>query len=181
MEHFVEVIMELLFSLHKDTPDKMPEDISYNANFVVKYPSLKNLIGIIVILVFMVGSVLGYIFVPGDTKFLFVIFIVLSCIVFFLTLFLSSIRCTVTEEYLQKSYLGSFSKHVEWRNVPCLKVVERTDNKEVIIAVYNENGKCVIDLNSEMDNAWHVVKMAEAKNIEVKYEKDLSLKQISRL
>ena len=98
-----------------------------------------------------------------------------------LTLFLSSIRCTVSEEYLQKSYLGSFSKRVEWKNVPCLKVVERTDNKEVIIAVYNENGKCVIDLDSEMDNAWHVVKMAEAKNIEVKYEKDLSLKQISQL
>ena len=126
-------------------------------------------------------SVLGYIFVPGDAKFLFVIFIVIFCIVLALTLFLFSIRCTVTEEYLQKSYWGSFSKRVEWRNVPFLKVVERTDNKEVIIAVYNENGKCVIDLSSEMDNAWYVVKMAEAKNIEVKHEKNLSLKQISRL
>jgi hypothetical protein len=32
-----------------------------------------------------------------------------------------------------------------------------------------------------MDNVWYVVKMAEAKNITVKHEKDLSLKQISHL
>ena len=51
----------------------------------------------------------------------------------------------------------------------------------MIIAIYNEEGKCVIDVNTDMDNAWYVVKMAEVKGITIKGEKDLSLKQISHL
>ena len=52
---------------------------------------------------------------------------------------------------------------------------------DIIIAVYDESGKCIIDLNTDIENAWYVVKMPEEKNIVIKKEKDLSLKQISHL
>ena len=74
-----------------------------------------------------------------------------------------------------------FSKHIEWDNVLFIRVVEQTNEKSVIVAIYNKDGKCVIDLNTDMDNVWYVVKMAESKSITVKHEKDLSLKQISHL
>ena len=45
----------------------------------------------------------------------------------------------------------------------------------------HEEGKCVIDLSTDMENVWYIVKMAEVKNITVKHEKNLSLKQISHL
>jgi hypothetical protein len=70
---------------------------------------------------------------------------------------------------------------VKWSQVPCVRVIERTDEKNTIVAIYNEDGKCFIDMNTDMDNVWYVVKMAEVKNIMIKHEKDLSLKQISRL
>jgi len=32
-----------------------------------------------------------------------------------------------------------------------------------------------------MENVWYIVKMAEHKSINIKYEKDLSIKQLSHL
>ena len=46
---------------------------------------------------------------------------------------------------------------------------------------YNNDKKCVLDFSSEMENVWHIVKMAEFKNIEIRNEKNLSIKQIRRL
>ena len=74
-----------------------------------------------------------------------------------------------------------FKKQLHWSRVQCIRVVEKTEEKSVIIAIYDESGKCIIDLNTDMENAWYVVKMAEEKSIVIKHEKDLSLKQISHL
>ena len=90
-------------------------------------------------------------------------------------------RCSVTEILLKSSYWGLLKKQFPWSAVRCVRVVEKTEEKSVIIAVYDESGKCVIDLNTDMENAWYVVKMAEEKSIIIHYEKDLSLKQISHL
>ena len=72
-------------------------------------------------------------------------------------------------------------KQLQWSNVKCLRVIEKTDEKSLIIAIYDERGKCIIDLNTDMENAWYLVKMAEEKSINIYHEKDLSLKQISHL
>ena len=62
-----------------------------------------------------------------------------------------------------------------------MRVVEQTNEKSVIIALYNQTGKCVIDFNTDMENAWYIVKMAEQKEIEIKNEKDLTIKQLAHL
>lgn len=181
MEHFIELIIELLFGFAKHKPDKMPDDISYNPNFEVRHPAKKNLAKIFATLIIIAVFSLLLIIVDTDTRILFIVFISLLGVLLVLSLLAFSFRCTVTEEYIQTSYWGMFSKYIKWSKVPCVKVVEQTDEKSVVVAIYNEAGKCAVDLNTAMDNVWYVVKMAEVKNITVKHEKDLSLKQISRL
>ncbi len=181
MGHIVELIAELLFGLAKDKPVKMPEDISYNPNFIVKHPTKKTIARIIATLIIITVFALLLIIVDADTRVLYIIFIILFGALLILSFIAFSFRCHVTEQHIKKDYWGLFSTYIEWTNVSCLRIVEQTNEKSVIVAIYNTDGKCAIDLNTDMDNVWYVVKMAEAKSITVKHEKDLSLKQISRL
>ena len=181
MGHFFELVFEAIFGLAKETPDKMPDDIIYNPNFTVRHPKKKTFARVVASIIVVGVFSLGCIFVDIDTKILYILFSVLFSIVFLLSLIAFSFRCYVTEQYIKKNYWGLFSKHIEWDNVSCIRVVEQTNEKSVIVAIYNKDGKCVIDLNTDMDNVWYVVKMAESKSITVKHEKDLSLKQISHL
>ena len=173
MEHFVEMIAESLLGLAKETPDTMPEDISYNSDFIVRHPVKKTLARTVASLIVACGFYLVWLLIDIDTRILYIAFAVL-----FVAL---SFRCCVSEQCIKKNYWGLFGKAMEWHRVSCVRVIEKTDEKSVIIALYDEKGKCVIDVNTDMDNAWHIVKMAEVKGITIKREKDLSLKQISHL
>ena len=62
-----------------------------------------------------------------------------------------------------------------------MRVVEETNEKNVIIALYDQTSKCVIDFNTDIENVWYIVKMAERKSINIKHEKDLSIKQLLHL
>lgn len=181
LEHFLEIVAELLFGFAKSSPDKMPDDITYKPTFIVKHPEKKNIARIFATLVIIVVFSLLWIIIKHETRYLFAIFVVLGSVLLVLSLISFSFRCSVTETSLESSYWGLLKKCIPWSDVRCVRVVEKTDEKSVIIAVYNESGKCIIDLNTDMENAWYVVKMAEEKNITIKQEKDLSLKQISHL
>ncbi|MBE7027360.1 MAG: hypothetical protein E7410_07385 [Ruminococcaceae bacterium] len=181
MGHFFELIAELLFGFVKHTPDKMPDDITYKPDFIVKHPAKKNLARIFAtVIIIGVFSTLWMI-VKHETRYLFIVFVVLALALLVLSLISFSFRCNVTENILESSYWGLFKKRLQWSNAQCVRVIEKTEEKGVIIAIYDENGKCIIDLNTDMDNAWYVVKMAEEKNITIRQEKNLSLKQISHL
>ena len=169
-----------MFDFAKHSPDKMPNDITYKSDFVVKHPAKKNLARIfatlLIICIFVTMDIIEH-----ETGFLFAFFVILSCVLLVLSLISFSFRCSVTETLMESSYWGLLKKHTLWSDVWFVRIIEKTDEKSVIIAVYNESGKCIIDLNTDMENAWYVVKMAEEKNIDIKYEKNLSLKQIFRL
>ncbi len=181
MNNFFELVAELLFVFAKHTPDKMPDDIIYKPDFVVKHPTKKNLARIFAtVIIIGVFSTLWMI-VEHETRYLFIVFVALGLALLVLSLISFSFRCNVTENILESSYWGLLKKRLQWSNTQCVRVIEKTEEKDVIIAVYDESGKCIIDLNTDMDNAWYVVKMAEEKNIPVHKEKDLSLKQISHL
>ena len=181
MEHLFELVTELLFGFAKHTPDKMPDDITYHPEFIVKHPIKKNITRIISTLIIIITFSLLWIIIKHETRYLFAIFVVLGFALLVLSLVSFSFHCYVTESLLVSSYWGLFKKQLQWRNVQCVRVVEKTDEKSVIIAIYDESGKCIIDFNTDMENAWYVVKMAEEKRITIKQEKDLSLKQISHL
>ncbi len=181
MEHIIELVAELLFSFVKRNPDKEPDDLTYNPSFIVKHPTKKNIAKILAALIFIIVFSLLWVIVKDETRYLFVAFVVLGFALLVLSLISFSFRCSVTESFLESSYCGLLKKHILWSDVQCIRVIEATDEKSVIVAIYNKDGKCVIDLNTDMSNVWYVVKMAEEKSITVKYEKDLSLKQISNL
>ncbi|MBQ8404868.1 MAG: hypothetical protein IJX55_10695 [Clostridia bacterium] len=180
MEHFFELVFELLFGLAKNQPDKMPE-IEYLSHFTVRHPFKKTLARICATLVWIVVFSLLWIFIKHETRFLYAFFVFSGIILLVLSLIAVSFKCTVDEEELYLSSCGVFKKKLKWEDVMCVRTVENKDESAVIIALYDRNGKCAMDFNTEMQNAWYIIKMAEHKNIEIKNEKDLSLKQLRHL
>ena len=76
MGHIVELIAELLFGLAKDKPDKMPDNISYHSNFIVKHPTKKTIARIVATLIIIAAFAFLLIIVDADTQFLYIIFII---------------------------------------------------------------------------------------------------------
>lgn len=180
MEHFIEGILELLFNrISKESPEKMPE-IQYQENFVIKISRRKwvlNVVASLLLIAIFVG--LWLIFnIDKDTKILFCIFIVLGAIIFLFALIAASYKCTVTTEKLTLRLLFIVKRSFEWNDIVCLRIIESSDEKSVIIALYNKEKKCVYDVSTGMQNVWYLVKMAEYKGIEIRKEKDLTIKQI---
>ena len=180
MEHFVELILELLFGLAKGAPDKKPE-IEYVDNFIVKHPRKKTIARICATLIIVALFSILWIFIKHETRYLFAVFVGLGIILFALSLFAFSFKCDIDDTKISRSFFWLFQKKIKWQDILCVRVVEQTNEKSVIIALYNQTGKCVIDFNTDMENAWYVVKMAEQKGIEVRNEKDLTLKQLAHL
>ena len=180
MEHFVELILELLFGLAKGAPDKKPE-IEYVDNFIVKHPRKKTIARICATLIIVALFSILWIFIKHETRYLFAVFVGLGIILFALSLFAFSFKCDIDDTKISRSLFWLFQKEIKWQDILCVRVVEQTNEKSVIIALYNQTGKCVIDFNTDMENAWYVVKMAEQKGIEVRNEKDLTLKQLAHL
>ncbi|MBR6644877.1 MAG: hypothetical protein IKL21_03845 [Clostridia bacterium] len=180
MGHFVELILELLFGLAKDTPDKKPE-IEYTDHFIVKHPRKKTLARICASFIIVAVFSFLWIFIKDETRYLFAILVSLGIILFALSLFAFSFKCDIDDTKISRSYFWLFQKKIKWQDILCVRVVEQTNEKSLIIALYNQVGKCVIDFNTDMENAWYIVKMAEQKELELKNEKDLTLKQLAHL
>ena len=174
MEHFFELVAELLFGFAKHTPDKMPDDITYKPDFIVKGSTKKNLARIFASIVIIAVFSTLWIIVKHEARYLFAVFVVFGLILIVLSFVSFSFSCHVTESTLESSFWGLFKKKLQWNNVQCIRVIEKTEEKSVTIAIYDQSGKCIIDLDTELDNALYVVKMAEEKNIAIHNEKDLS-------
>ena len=180
MEHFVEFVLELLFGLAKDIPDKKPE-MEYIDHFIVKHPRRKTVSRIFATLIIVVVFSFLWILIKHETRYLFAIFVGLGIMLFALSLFAFSFKCDIDDIEISRSSFWLFQKKIKWQDILCVRVVEQTNEKGVIIALYNQTGKCVIDFNTGMENVWYIVKMAEQKEIEIRNEKDLTLKQLAHL
>ena len=180
MEHFVEFVLELLFGLAKDIPDKKPE-MEYIDHFIVKHPRKKTIARICATLIIVALFSVLWILIKHETRYLFAIFVGLGIMLFALSLFAFSFKCDIDDTEISRSSFWLFQKKIKWQDILCVRVVEQTNEKGVIIALYNQTGKCVIDFNTNMENVWYIVKMAEQKEIEIRNEKDLTLKQLAHL
>ena len=86
MEHFVEFVLELLFGLAKDIPDKKPE-MEYIDHFIVKHPRRKTVSRIFATLIIVVVFSFLWILIKHETRYLFAIFVGLGIMLFALSLF----------------------------------------------------------------------------------------------
>ena len=180
MEHIIEAILEALFGLAKTMPDEMPE-IKYTDAFVIKYPAKKTVLQMCTAAVLLVVFSLLWFFVKEDTRYIFAFAVGLLVILLMLLLFTYSFKCTVDEECLHRSYFGMLEKETKWKEILCVRIIEQKAEKAVLIVLYDKEGKCVLDFHTDMQNAWYIVKMAEHKGIEIRKERELTLKQIRKL
>lgn len=180
MEHFIEGVLELVFGFVKDSPEKMPE-IAYKDKFVIKNNPKKITMRIVVSLIFAIVFCVGCFLLDSDTRSLFLLFIILDVFILFLSIETLSFKCIVTEDMLYETSLFTCKKNICWKDIICVRICETTDEKSVIIALYNDEKKCVLDVSTTMENAWLLVKMAQHKNIEIREDKDLTIKQMKKL
>ena len=171
MEFFIELVAEALFSLSKDSPEQMPE-IEYKAYFLVRHPRIKAFAHICASLIWVAVFAVLWILIEHETRYLMLIFAVLGLFISIFAAEAFSYRCSVDETEILQTSFGFFKKKVQWSDVSCVRVLEKNGDKTVIIALYNANGKFMIDFIAGMENAWYVVKMAEQKEIEVKKVRD---------
>lgn len=180
MQHFIEGILELIFGLAKDTPESMPE-IEYKNAFLVKSTKKKMIMRIVASLIFAILFSIGCLFVDLDTRILFFVFIVLLAVIALFSTDALSFRCFVNEQNLTVSSFFMFKRSISWEDIICVRKCETTNEKSVWIVLYDKDKKRVLDISTEMENAWYVIKMAENKSIEIREEKDLTTKQMRHL
>lgn len=172
MEFFIELVAEALVASAKESPEEMPE-IEYKEHFVVRHPRKKTLAHICASLIWVVAfTVLYWILFEHETRYLMLIFAILGAFISIFAAEAFSYRCSVDETEILQTSFWIFKKKVQWSDVSYARVLEKTGDKTVIIALYNANGKFMIDFLTGMENAWHVVKMAEQKGIEIKKVRD---------
>ena len=180
MGFFAELILEILLECAKSTPEKMP-DIDYKPSFNVCCNRKKSIIEIAVSFIIVTVFSILWIFIKHETRYLFLVFIVLGAMLLILSVISFSYKCSFDDKTIVKSFAGCFKKTILWEDIICVRKVENTDEKHVIIALYGKDGKCAVDLTSDMQNAWYAVKMAEHLGIEIKEERDLTLKKLAKL
>ena len=175
MDFFIELVAEALFGSAKEAPEEMPE-IEYKEAFFIHHPRKKILANICASLIGVAVFALLWILIEHETRYLFLIFAVLGTSNLLFATEAFSYKCVVDEIEVLRMSLWFFKKRIQWSDVSCVRVLEKTNEKMVAICLYDMSGKWVIDFNTEMENAWYVVKMAEQKGIQVQKIRD-SLKE----
>ena len=110
MEHFVELALELLFGLAKDTPDKKP-GLKYIDHFTVKHPRRKTFARICATLMIIPVFSILWVFIKHETRYLFAIFVGLGIILFSLYLFAFSLKCDIDDTEISRSSFWLFQKN----------------------------------------------------------------------
>lgn len=186
MDFFAQVVFEIFCEftsgLIKSKPKQMPNDVEYNEEFSVYYSKLLTFIVLTFFGLAFVGFLLlGHFINDNDAEY--IMYIIAACflILFLISSFLFSIKCYFTTEKIVKTTLFIFKKEILWQDIILLRIIEKTDNTNVTLALYNKNKKCVYTVESNYKNAWLLVKMVEHKQIKIKKEKDLSIWKINKL
>ncbi len=165
----------------KSEPDTMPE-LEYKSRFEVKFTAAqifaKCILSIAIILVTVIGFAVTH--HDGETWPLFIIIGVLGILTLLHAIYASLYKYTVDEEALV--YCEAFKrKTYSWSDILCIRKVETTNQRSLTIAFYDKSGKMIFYCDTNMKNAWYLLKMSQVKCIEIREAKDLSLKQLMHL
>ncbi len=165
----------------KSKPDIMP-DIECKSEFIVKHKSSQIFAKCIFSIAIMIAAMVCFIITHNDTENfqLFIMFAVLGVFTLLFAIDASLYKCKVDDKTLVCCEMFK-KKTYSWNHIICVRKIETTNRHSLTIALYNESGKMIFDCNTDMKNAWYILKMAEAKNIEIREDKDLTLKQFNHL
>lgn len=180
MGHFVELVLELIFEHATDNPEEMPE-MDYKDSFTVRYYRRRTLVSFFLMLIWEGVFILLCVLIKDDTRGLFVVFACIGAILLVLSVYELSFKCYVDDTKISSSKWWLFKKKVSWQDVLCVRILEKSKEKTVAIALYSTSKRCMIDFNTDMENAWYIVKMAERKGIDVQKTRDLPLSKMGRL
>ncbi len=177
MENLAELLLEILFGLHKDTPEQMPTDTRYTPEFSLSYRAK----GISLVLFVMLTAVSIIFAFRGDGLWFALLFAIPAIALLAIYIYQRSLRIDIDETCINERTFILFRKTIPWESVKCVRLIENDGEKHVTFALYAHDGRHLTDYVSDMRNFWLVVVMAERKGIEIRKEKNLSIKEIIHL
>ncbi len=171
------IVENFLDAIGKSKPDSIP-NIEYKSEYVIKYKKSAIFAKCIVSILIIALSIICFIFTHNDTDNgpIFVIFAILGIITLLPAIYANNYKCTVTEEKLLFK-----KKCFYWNEIICIRDIITNNQHSHTIAVYDKSGKYIFDCDTDMENAWCLLKTAEKKNIEIRRENNLTIKQLSHL
>ncbi len=168
-------LLEVLFGHHKAKSEQMPENIAYVPSFSMRYP-----VGWLHFVLFVPLFAVVYFAYLGN-GIGFALLLGIPCAILFCGVLLQwSLRVEVGEEAVCERYMFFFRKRTLWQDVRCVRLTTQEDGTGFFL-LYGPSGKRVTDFSSRISNFWLLVKMAEHLNIEIRWETNLTIRQMRHL
>ncbi len=182
---FCELILlikkEFLDLIGRSKIDTMP-DIEYKGNFVVRHKASQILAKSIPSIAILIISIVCFILTHNseENSNIYILFIVLGAITMIPAIYASQYKCYVDEECFVFCELFK-KKTFLWSDIICARKIETKGQHSLTIALYNKGRRMIFCCDTDMRNAWHILKMVEAKNIYIKEEKELSQEEFDQV
>ncbi len=148
--------------------ESMP-DIPYQKSFTVQFKRGEILLKVILSLGCMILLVLAIAFFNMEMLMILLGVTLLTLSTLLFTLDAISYRCYVTEASMHQQKFWLIRKTVKWDTVAYIQQDEDLeDSSKAYFSLCNADGRPLISFSTRAKNAWHVIRMANAKNIETK-------------
>ncbi len=152
----------------KSKKESIP-DIPYQKSFTVQFKRREILLKVILSLGCMILLVLAMALFYKEMLMILLGVAFLTLSILFFTLDAISYRCYVTEESMQQQKFWFIRKTVKWDAVAYIRQDEDLeDNSKALFSLCNADGRPLLYFSTRAKNAWYVIRMAKAKNIDIK-------------
>ena len=170
-------ILEIFFEPKQKT-DTMPDGEELSDCFTVRQAWRETIFLFLLSVGILCGALFGLV-LPRRELTLGICFSVLGLVLLVSSLLYGSVwykvdRCTIVRKFL------FCRKTVYWRDVTCAKILEKSGEKDVILALYSGE-RLVMDICSPMKNFWKIVKLAESRGLTVQREAYVSIRKMKHL
>ncbi len=161
-------MLGLLFSSAKDSPEQMPCNLEYKKSFILRLPTAEVKRELFLALLSVTVVIFGF-WLNNDTVGR--IFIVPS-LMLVICLLTDTSPVYVNEECIDfKGFVLGRRRKIFWRDITKLRLLENYDSAKVIAVLFRDE-KSLLSIDTDYENFWYVVKMAEQKGIQTEKHKD---------
>ncbi len=169
-------IIEIGIDSIKSTKHRKMPDIEYKSEFTIKYKLKLVIVLLFISFVFIAAGIAGLVYISDpDAIPLFIIALIFGTVSLITSIFIGRFRCKVDkyELTLQKWFFIA-PKTILWNDIERLQKSRKDDDGALRFQLYDKSGKRILTCNTDMKNAYYLLKMAENKGVKITASKELN-------
>lgn len=162
-------IIEIGIDSIKSTKHRKMPDIEYKSEFTIKYKLKLVIVLLFISFVFIAAGIAGLVYISDpDAIPLFIIALIFGTVSLITSIFIRSYRCDVDKYELRLRKCPFSSKTtIYWNDIERLQKSGKDDDGALKFQLYDKSGKRILTCNTDMKNAYYLLKMAESKRIKI--------------